>query len=146
MTRPQEHSCQSSASPAHSSGPDECQRPLASKGNLSTGIVSALAGLADDTRKLQISAPVQPGNSGGPVLDQSGNVIGVVDSKLNAIKTAKITGDIPQNVNFAIKAGVVTGFLEANGVDFDAVASKRPLTIADVGDKAKAITFMIECR
>ena len=82
---------------------------LASTGNLATGIVSALAGLGDDTSKLQISAPIQPGNSGGPVLDQSGHVIGVVVSKLNAIKAASITGDIPQNVNFAIKTGVVTG-------------------------------------
>ena len=75
---------------------------LASGANVTTGNVSALAGPSDDTRLLQITAPVQPGNSGGPLLDQSGNVIGVVVSKLDTLKIARATGDIPQNVNFAI--------------------------------------------
>src|SRR5262249_42514587 len=57
---------------------------LASTANLSVGNVSALAGLADDSRYLQISAPVQPGNSGGPLLDTNGHVIGIVTAKLNA--------------------------------------------------------------
>jgi hypothetical protein len=56
------------------------------------GNVTAVAGLGDDTRILQISAPVQPGNSGGPLLDYSGNVVGVVESKLNAITVATVTG------------------------------------------------------
>ena len=61
--------------------------------------------MGDDSRYLQISAPVQPGNSGGPLLDQDGNVVGVVSAKLNALKLMLATnGDIPQNVNFAIKA------------------------------------------
>lgn len=119
---------------------------LASTGNLTTGIVSALAGLGDDTSKLQISAPVQPGNSGGPVLDQNGGVIGVVVSKLNAIKAASITGDIPQNVNFAIKTGVATAFLEANGAGFSTTQVRKALPTEDIGDEAKAFTFIIECR
>ncbi|MEO5350400.1 MAG: serine protease [Magnetococcus sp. YQC-3] len=98
---------------------------LATKGNLTTGSVSALSGLGDDARYLQISAPVQQGNSGGPLLDQGGSVIGLVSSKLNAIKTAKITGDIPQNVNFAIKTSVVASFLDANAVKFDTATVKR---------------------
>ena len=56
---------------------------LASTGNVTTGIVTALAGLRDDPHQIQISAPVQPGNSGGPVLDASGHLIGVVVSRLN---------------------------------------------------------------
>jgi len=75
---------------------------LASEANISTGTVSALAGLGNDTRFLQMTAPVQPGNSGGPVFDQSGQIVGVVVSKLDALKVAKVTGDIPQNINFAI--------------------------------------------
>jgi len=73
---------------------------LASTANLSVGIVSALAGLGDDARYVQISAPVQPGNSGGPLLDTSGHVVGIVTAKLNAMRVARFTGDIPQNVNF----------------------------------------------
>jgi len=58
---------------------------LATSGNFTLGNVTAVAGLGDDTRILQISAPVQPGSSGGPLLDYSGNVVGVVEGKLNAI-------------------------------------------------------------
>jgi S1-C subfamily serine protease len=66
---------------------------LTSDFTVTTGIVSSLSGLLNDTRRLQISAPVQSGNSGGPLLDTSGNVIGVVTSKLNGLKFAKLTGD-----------------------------------------------------
>ena len=76
---------------------------LGSQLKVSTGIVSATVGLLDDISQLQISAPIQPGNSGGPLLDEYGNVAGVVVAKLRALAVAKATGDIPQNVNFAVK-------------------------------------------
>jgi len=87
---------------------------LSTSGNLTTGIVAATSGIGDDPHNLQISAPVQPGNSGGPLLDRYGNVIGVVVSKLNANEIAQVTGDIPQNVNFAIKGGEVLPILDKN--------------------------------
>ncbi len=89
---------------------------LASSGNFTIGNITAVAGLGDDTTMIQMSAPVQPGNSGGPVLDQNGNVIAVVVSKLNALRIAKVTSDIPQNVNFAIKSLIAMSFLEAGNV------------------------------
>ena len=79
---------------------------LATSANLTVGNVSALTGLGDDSRYLQISAPVQPGNSGGPLLDASGHVAGIVTGKLDAVLAARFFGDIPQNVNFALKADV----------------------------------------
>jgi S1-C subfamily serine protease len=118
---------------------------LASEGNLTTGYVSALAGVANDSRHLQISAPVQPGNSGGPLVDMSGNVIGVVVSKLNALAVMKLAGDVPQNVNFAIKAGVAEGFLEANGIEYQTSPSAVPLQIPDVGERIKRFTVRIDC-
>ena len=75
---------------------------LSSEGNVSTGILSATTGLQNDIRFVQISAPVQPGNSGGPVFDTSGHVVGVVVAKLDALRVAQFTGDVPQNVNFAV--------------------------------------------
>ena len=85
---------------------------LATTANLSVGNVSALAGLGDDSRYLQISAPVQPGNSGGPLLDASGHLVGIVTAKLDAMRIARF-GDVPQNVNFALKAEVARTFLDS---------------------------------
>ena len=89
---------------------------LTSDLHVTSGIVSALANLQDHSTRLQITAPVQPGNSGGPLLDESGNVIGVVVSRLNALGVAGATGTIPQNVIFAIKGSVARMFLEIHGV------------------------------
>jgi Trypsin-like peptidase domain/TPR repeat len=119
---------------------------LASTANLSVGNVSALAGLGDDSRYLQISAPVQPGNSGGPLVDASGHLVGIVTSKLNALRMAKFTGDIPQNVNFALKAEVARTFLDSKGIAYQKASSDQQLSPADVGDIARPFTVHIECR
>jgi serine protease Do len=69
---------------------------LSSTGNFTSGLISSLAGIGNDINRMQISTPVQPGNSGGPLLDIYGNVIGVVVGKLNAGRVSQITDDIPQ--------------------------------------------------
>jgi trypsin-like peptidase len=119
---------------------------LASGLQLSVGIVNALAGLNDDSRHVQISAPVQPGNSGGPLLDTNGHLVGIVTSKLNAIRVARFTGDIPQNVNFAIKAEVAKAFLESRGFKYQTAVSDQELKAADVADLARPFTAFVECR
>jgi hypothetical protein len=119
---------------------------LSSDLSITSGGVSALTGPGNDSRYLVITAPVQPGNSGGPLLDMQGEVVGVVVAKLNALKVAQITGDIPQNVNFAINAEVVKGFLGRNKVAFrTAAAEKKPISAADIGDRAKTYTVSVEC-
>lgn len=120
-------------------------RGLLSGFNMTTGNLSSLSGIGGDTRLVQITAPVQPGNSGGPLLDSSGNLVGVVVSKLNAIKAAKLTGDIPQNVNFAINANVLRSFLEANSVDYETANSNQVLLTTAIADKAKSFTVLVEC-
>ena len=112
---------------------------------MSFGYVSATAGLADDTSKLQISAPIQPGNSGGPLLDQSGNIVGVVVQKLDAIKMAKINGDIPQNINFAVKGEIAQVFMKAHKVRFKTAASKKKLENTDIAQRGRAFTVLVEC-
>jgi peptidyl-prolyl cis-trans isomerase A (cyclophilin A) len=119
---------------------------LASTANVSTGIVSALAGLGDDTRYLQISAPVQPGNSGGPLLDTSGHLVGIVTAKLNAVRMARFTGDVPQNVNFAIKAEIARAFLDSKGINYQTAQSSQNLSVAEVGDVAGPFTVFVECK
>jgi TPR repeat protein len=118
---------------------------LASTANLSVGNVSALAGLRDDSRYLQISAPVQPGNSGGPLLDASGHLVGIVTAKRDAARVAKFTGDIPQNVNFALKAEVVKTFLHSKGIGYQKVSSEQQLSPADIGDLGSPFTVHITC-
>ena len=119
---------------------------LATTVNLTVGNVSALAGLGDDSRYLQISAPVQPGNSGGPLLDASGHLVGIVTGKLDAALVARFIGDIPQNVNFALKAEVVRTFLDSKGIAYQTARSERQLSPADVGEIARPFTVQIECR
>lgn len=119
---------------------------LASSGNFTRGGVTATAGLRDDSSQLQISAPVQPGNSGGPLLDEGGNVVGVVVAKLKVLQVAMITGDFAQNVNFAIKASVAQTFLETNNTPFDAGVVGVPMKSADLAARAQSVSAVIECR
>jgi serine protease Do len=108
--------------------------------------VWAVVGLRQNSGQMQISAPVQPGNSGGPVLDATGNVVGVVVSKLNTLGVASVTGDIAQNVNFAIKASVAKNFLDANNVPTISTISSQPVSNPDLADRAKAFTAFVTCR
>ena len=118
---------------------------LASEAHVTTGTVSALAGPGDDRRLFQITAPVQPGNSGGPVLDAAGNAVGVVMAKLDAIRVARVTGDIPQNVNFAVSEGTARAFLDAQDVPYETAPSANSLKPADVAAKARKFTVAVEC-
>jgi len=76
------------------------------------GEISSLAGIQDEPTRWQISVPVQSGNSGSPLFDESGNVVGIVVSKLDALETAKTTGDLIQNVNYAVKNAYLLPLLE----------------------------------
>ena len=118
---------------------------LADEATVTTGTVSAMAGIGNDRRFLQISAPVQAGNSGGPLLDESGRVIGVVVAKLDAARVLEITGDLPQNVNFAINGQLLTDFMNSNGITYATSDQSTPFTAADVAEAAKRFTVPIEC-
>ena len=118
---------------------------LTSDFTVTAGIVSSLSGLLNDTRYLQISAGVQSGNSGGSLLDTSGNVVGVVAAKINAIRFAKATGDLPENINFAIKTGAVRDFLDNSAVSYQAAVSGQERKTADIAAKARAYTMLISC-
>jgi S1-C subfamily serine protease len=118
---------------------------LTSDFTVTTGIVSSLSGILNDTRFLQISAAVQPGNSGGPLLDSAGQVVGIVAAKLNALKFAKATGDMPENINFAIKTGTLRDFLDNSVVGYQTSEAKADLKTADIARAARAYTLLISC-
>ena len=72
-----------------------------------------MSGAADDPRYFQISVPVQPGNSGGALVDAHGNVVGIVAAKLNAASALATSGQLPENVNYAVKSSLLLSFLES---------------------------------
>lgn len=118
--------------------------PLSSGPTLTTDEVSALSGFADHPGRFQMSAPVQPGNSGGPLLGRRGNVVGVVVAKLNAAHIAARTGDTPQNVNFAVKGAEALDFPRLAGIA-PTVAESRGVerSAAEVGEAAHRSTVFI---
>ena len=119
---------------------------LGSEQNVSFGYVTATAGLRGDASTFLISAPIHRGNSGGPILDQGGNVTGIVTSKLNALAVEKRTGDLPQNISFGVKADVAQSFLDAQNVSYQSGAAKRKLENTEVAAIGKAITVLVACR
>lgn len=113
--------------------------------NITRGAVTSLKGIGGDGINMQISAPVQPGNSGGPVINSAGQVVGVVVAKLDAAKVADLYDDIPQNVNFAIRGEIAKLFLAQNGVDPVIAASGSALPPEDLAELAQGFTRLITC-
>ena len=112
---------------------------------ISSGIVSSLSGIAGDSRQYQISASVQPGNSGGPVVDAFGGVAGIVVSRLDDVATLIDTGSLPQNVNFAIRAQLLEPLLQSIGVTVEESPPGEPMTAAGIAAAAKGFTVQIVC-
>ncbi|MFM8559890.1 MAG: S1C family serine protease, partial [bacterium] len=91
---------------------------LSSGGNVTTGTLSALTGMGNNASHIQITAPIQPGSSGSPVFDRTGNVIGIVASKLNEASAVEMTGTASQTVNFAVNIQTIEAFLDASEVKY----------------------------
>lgn len=114
---------------------------------VTTGNINSLVGMDNDTRYLQVSTPLQPGNSGGPILDQWGSVVGVSTAILGS-KFTDATGIAVQNVNFAIRSNVVELFLQSRDIQYDTADpghDDKPLSTADLSDKAVPAVVQVLC-
>jgi S1-C subfamily serine protease/peptidoglycan hydrolase-like protein with peptidoglycan-binding domain len=122
------------------------QDVLAAGLNITEGNVSSLAGLRGDTRKLQITAPIQAGNSGGPLVNDRGHVVGIVTSTVDPLKMAAAVGELPQSLNFAIRAEVVQVFLSAHGI-YTRWAGKEQmvLSLQEIAAKVGPATLPLQC-
>ena len=118
---------------------------LSQSGNIVSGNITALSGLADDVRFVQISAPIQLGNSGGPLVDAAGLVVGMVNAKMDDVAVLGATGSLPQNVNFAIKGSVVMSFLDAHSIPYQTSSSAAPLTLVDIAAQTKRFGVLVSC-
>jgi S1-C subfamily serine protease len=113
--------------------------------HVSTGIVSALAGPRGDRRFIQLGAAVQPGDSGGPVMDTSGQVIAVVAGTLDPAPVQRATGLPPQNVAFAVRGERVRRFLDSLGVSYRTGRSDARLEGTRIAERARELTVLVEC-
>jgi hypothetical protein len=77
----------------------------------SEGFINSLSGISNDPRLFQVSIPIQPGNSGGPVFNEKGELIGIATSSIDSVQTQRVFGATPQNVNFAIKSSYINSLL-----------------------------------
>jgi len=108
------------------------------------GIVSSLAGLGDNYSEIQIDAALQQGNSGGPIIDEYGNVVAVAVAKLDAKYMFENFGIIPENTNFGVKASAVRNLLEANRVNLKA-SSNELISKRDLSSIAADGTVYLTC-
>lgn len=114
---------------------------------ITMGNINSLIGLHNDTRYLQISTPIQPGNSGGPLVDRNGFLLGINSAKLDDSRAIEQSGSIPQNVNFALKSTVLELFLQSRNIQYGKADpdSAGPLSSADLAEKVSKSVFQILC-
>ena len=117
---------------------------LADSPNLTRGNVSARAGMKGSVGLFQFSAPIQPGSSGGPVVSDGGELLGVTVSSLNAGALIK-EGLLPQNVNFALEAKYAAMFLRDSHIDFVEVAPRSNGTMSIANDAALGAVLQLSC-
>ena len=120
-------------------------RAVSTSINLTNGIVTSLVGLGDDPIHFQINAAMQPGNSGGPLLDEAGLAIGVAVARLSDGFVMRATGTVPQTMNYAIRGQVAEAFLLENGVLADKAAPQGRADLREVARQMQAAVTPILC-
>ena len=108
------------------------------------GIISSLTGIGNNFSNIQIDAALQPGNSGGPILNDRGNVVGVAVARLDKIKALENFGSLPENTNFGIKTSVVRSILESSNVSLPS-PNRSTISKSELGKKISSGTYYLSC-
>jgi hypothetical protein len=119
-------------------------RKVSTSVKVTKGIISSLTGIGNNFSNIQIDAALQPGNSGGPILDEKGNVVGVAVARLDKIKVLKKFGSLPENTNFGIKTSVVRSILESSGVAL-ANPNRSSISKSKLGKVISGGTYYLSC-
>ena len=114
--------------------------------NFTNGAISALVGPEKNITQFQLTAPIQPGNSGGPILNNWGSLIGVTFARIDDMYILENSGTIPQNINYGIKLDVIRDILIENDIE---ISEGRKYWFKpsqeDVAQLAKETTILINC-
>ena len=113
--------------------------------NIGTGVISSETGLLGEDRWFTTNVGIQPGNSGGPILDESGRVLGVAVAKIDDEALLAVMGTTAPNVGFAIKGGVVADYLDIFRLPEPAPVPDKPLTARELADKGRNFTVQVTC-
>ncbi|QSX37065.1 S1 family peptidase [Shewanella sedimentimangrovi] len=117
---------------------------LASSPNLTRGNISSRDALKGSVGQFQFSAPIQPGSSGGPVVSDGGELLGITVSTLNAAKLIE-SGALPQNVNFALDAKYAAMFMTKNNIQFSEVEPNLKGDMRISNDAALSSVAQLAC-
>lgn len=117
---------------------------MGDEAKLTNGIINSTTGYRNDPRTFQISVPLQAGNSGGPLMNLRGGAVGIVTSKLSAVRLFEATGDLPQNVNYAVKSRYVKALLDQHNLtDYQDQTARPEAALATVAASVKRQVVMI---
>ena len=117
------------------------------KPKLTDGVISSIYGIQDDPRFYQISVPIQPGNSGGPLVNLRGQAIGMVTSTLDAAKVFNISGTLPQNINYAIKSEYIQILLKTIKKEYQVSTQKEDYkNLEELARKVQDSVFIIDAK
>lgn len=117
---------------------------ISSSVKVTKGIVSSLTGIADNFARLQIDAAIQPGNSGGPIIDLKGNIVGVAVAKLDLKAVMKAFGVVPEGTNFGVKSSVLNNMLDSLSIETKN-PNKELIPKSQIAKQIEKGTYYLSC-